>query len=54
MGNLSIDRLARTLGIGVVETDEWLAKRGESLNDSFEDLKADEWTLQELRSRSSG
>ena len=49
MGKLSIGRLARTLGVGVLEADEWLAQRGVSLNYSFEDFKADERTLQELR-----
>ena len=53
MGKLSIGRLARTLGIGVIETDQWLAQRGVPLNYSFEDFKADERTLQELRGRSS-
>ncbi len=53
MGKLSIGRLARTLGIGVIEVDQWLAQRGVSLNYSFEDFKADEQTLQELRGRSS-
>ena len=52
MGKLSIGRLARTLGIGVLEADQWLAQRGVSLNYSFEDFKADERTLQELRGRS--
>lgn len=50
-GKLSIGRLARTLGIGVVETDAWLASRGVSLNYSFEDFRADQETLRELRSR---
>ena len=53
MGKLSIGRLARTLGVGVLEADEWLAQRGVSLNYSFEDFKADERTPQELRGRSS-
>ncbi len=53
MGKLSIERLAPTLGIGVVETDQCLAQRRVSLNYSFEDFKADERTLQELRGRSS-
>ena len=52
MGKLSIGRLARTLGVGVLEADDWLAQRGVSLNYSFEDFKADERTLQELRGRS--
>ena len=52
MGKLSIGRLARTLGVGVLEADERLAQRGVSLNYSFEDFKADERTLQELRGRS--
>lgn len=47
-GKLSIGRLARTLGIGVLEADEWLAQRGVPLNFTLEDLKADEHTLREL------
>lgn len=53
MGKLSIGRLARTLGFGVIEADQWLAKHGVSLNYSFEDFKADERTLQEFRARFS-
>ena len=52
MGKLSIGRLARTLAVGVLEADEWLAQRGVSLNYSFEDFKADAQTLQDLRGRS--
>ncbi|MCC6357324.1 MAG: UPF0175 family protein [Phycisphaerales bacterium] len=48
-GKLSIGRLARTLGIGVIETDEWLAKRGVSLNYDFDDFQADRQTLRDLR-----
>ena len=52
MGKLSIGRLARTLGVAVLEADDWLAQRGVSLNYSCEDFKADQRTLQELRGRS--
>ena len=52
VGKLSVGRLARTLGIGVIEADEWLAQHGVPLNYSFEDFKADEQTLRDLRSRS--
>ena len=52
MGKLSIGRLARTLGVGVLEADDWLAQRGVSLNYSFENFMANERTLQELWGRS--
>lgn len=52
LGKLSIGRLAHTLGIGVIEADQWLAQRGVALNYSFEDFKADERALQELRGQS--
>ena len=52
-GKLSIGRLARTLGIGVLEADQWLAQRGIPLNYTYEDFKADERTLDELRSRTA-
>ncbi len=48
-GKLSIGRLARTLGIGVIQADEWLAQRGVLLNYGFEDFEADGRTLRELR-----
>ena len=46
MGKLSVGRLARSLGIGVLEADQWLAERGVPLNYSFEDFQADQQTLQ--------
>lgn len=51
LGKLSIGRLARTLGLGVLEADAWLAQRGVPLNYTFEDFRADQQTLNELRSR---
>lgn len=48
-GKLSIGRLARTLGMGVLEADEWLARRGVSLNYDFDDFQADQATLRSLR-----
>ena len=53
MGKLSIGRLARTLGIGVIDADQWLARHGVPLNYTFEDFKADQNTLRELRGPSS-
>jgi predicted HTH domain antitoxin len=48
-GTLSIGRLAESLGIGVLEADDWLAKRGISLNYSFEEFQSDQSTLREIR-----
>jgi predicted HTH domain antitoxin len=53
MGKLSIGRLARTLGMAVVQADQWLADRGVPLNYTFEDFKADQNTLRELRGHRS-
>ena len=53
MGKLSIGRLARTLGVGVVDADRWLAQRGVPLNYTFEDFTADQNTLRELRGPTS-
>lgn len=50
-GKLSIGRLARTLGVTVLEADEWLAQRGVPLNYTFEDFQADRNTLRKLRNR---
>lgn len=52
-GKLSIGRLAKTLGIGVIEADRWLAERGVPLNYGFEDFQSDTQTLRELRDSSS-
>jgi predicted HTH domain antitoxin len=52
-GKLSIGRLARTLGIGVLEADQWLAERAVPLNYTFEDFQADVRTLETLRNRAS-
>lgn len=53
LGKLSIGRLARTLGIGVVDADQWLAQRGIPLNYTFEDFQTDQNTLRELRGQDS-
>lgn len=53
MGKLSVGRLARTLEISVLETDEWLAARGVPLNYTIEDFMADRQTLRELRTQAS-
>ncbi len=52
-GKLSIGRLARTLGLGVLEADRWLAERGVPLNYTYEDLMADRKVTDELRGRGS-
>ncbi len=49
MGKLSVGRLARTLRIGVLEADKWLAARGVALNYTIEDFKPDQQTLRDLR-----
>jgi len=53
LGKLSIGRLARTLGLGVAEADQWLGQRGIPINYSFDDFRADQQTLRELRSQTS-
>jgi predicted HTH domain antitoxin len=53
MGNLSIGRLARTLGMGVIEADQWLAQRSVALNYSFEAFQADQRTVCSLRNPES-
>ncbi|HKQ50482.1 MAG TPA: UPF0175 family protein [Phycisphaerae bacterium] len=52
-GKLSVGRLARTLGMGVIEADQWLADRGVPLNYTFEDFQADVRSLEELRGPTS-
>ncbi len=52
-GKLSIGRLARTLEMGVVEADQWLAERGVPLNYTFEDFQADVRTLETLPGQAS-
>lgn len=51
MGKLSVGRLAQTLGIGVLEAEQWLALRGIPLNYSFEDFQNDQQTLRKLRNQ---
>jgi predicted HTH domain antitoxin len=40
-GRISIGYLAQALGMGVIEADEWLRKRGVPLNYTPKDLRAD-------------
>ena len=47
-GKVSVGFLAETLGMGVIEADQWLAKRGVPLNYSVDDLDADRKTLNDL------
>lgn len=47
-GKISIGFLAQTLGMGVIEADAWLAKRGVPLNYTADDLEADQRVLDEL------
>lgn len=49
MGKLSVGRLAQTLGIGILETDQWLARHGVPLNYSWDDFSRDQQTLRELQ-----
>lgn len=48
-GKLSIGRPARTLGMGVIATDQWLAERGVPLNYTLEEFQEDVRTLHALR-----
>jgi predicted HTH domain antitoxin len=52
-GKLSIGRLARTLGMGVLDADQWLATRGVPLNYGWGEFEADLKTLRELRGESA-
>ncbi len=47
-GQISMGRLAETLGMGVMETQQWLADQKVPLNYSVEDFEADQKTLSEL------
>lgn len=40
-GKVSVGFLAETLGMGVIEAQTWLSRRGVPLNDSARDLDAD-------------
>jgi predicted HTH domain antitoxin len=50
-GRISIGYLAQALGMGVIEADEWLHKRGVPLNYTPQDLRADFEALERLLSR---
>jgi predicted HTH domain antitoxin len=47
-GKLSLGALAESLGMGVIEADAWLGRRGIPLNYTAEDLQADCDTLRRL------
>lgn len=47
-GELSIGVLAETLGMGVIEADQWLGKLGVPLNYTIQDLESDRETLRKL------
>ncbi len=47
-GKISIGFLAEMLGIGVIEAEAWLAKRGVPLNYTMADLEADRADLARL------
>ncbi len=47
-GRMSVGALAQTLGMGVIEADQWLAQRGVPLNYSAQDLESDARTLRRL------
>ena len=45
---LSLGELAQILGMGVIETLDWLGQHGVPLNYSLEDLDTDRKTLEEI------
>ena len=47
-GKISVGFLAEALGVGVLEADRWLAKRGVSLNYSREDWRRDGEIIEDL------
>jgi predicted HTH domain antitoxin len=47
-GQISVGRLAETLGMGVIETQQWLANQNVPLNYSVEDFAADCRTVARL------
>ena len=47
-GKISVEFFAKMLGMGVLDADEWLARRGVPLSYSADDLDADRKTLGEL------
>ena len=47
-GKISIGFLAQNLGMGVIEADRWLARRGVPLNYLRQDYEADCRTLEQL------
>ena len=48
---LSVGQIARVLGLGVIETQAWLAERGAPLNYSPTDLEEDRETLAKVSSK---
>ena len=50
-GRISIGYLAQALGMGVIEADDWLHKRGVPLNYTPEDLRADVEALERILPR---
>ena len=47
-GRVSIGKLAETLGMGVIEAQQWLASKHAMLNYGLDELKADRRTLDKL------
>ena len=47
-GQISIGRLAETLGMGVIEAQQWLADQKIPMNYSVEDFEADCRTIERL------
>ena len=47
-GKISVGFLAEALGVGVLEADRWLAKRGVSLNYSREDWRREGEVIEDL------
>ena len=50
-GRISIGYLAQALGMGVIEADDWLHKRGVPLDYTPEDLRADVEALERILPR---
>jgi len=53
LGKISVGRLAQTLGMGVIDAEDWLSQRRVPLNYSLDDFQADMATLRDLRGRTS-
>ncbi len=48
LGKISVGLIAQTLGLGVIQADQWLAHRGVVLNYTQRDLEQDRKVLREV------